>query len=320
VRSELSVSGEVVETQAFLERIAAMGAAVADPRRGFFGPGSISWMINREPILHIAGPRALLMQLAHPLVARGVQEHSNFEEDLYGRTIRTFTAVYAMVFGDVDEALWWARRVHQTHCRVRGEGYQANDPRLLLWVFATLLDSALFAFEAHVRPLRPGERERHYDEMRTFAGLFGLGEAALPPSFAAFGRYLRETISGGEIEVSEQAHDIAWQLLRGRHVLKAFGPAAQIVAAGMLAPALREGYGLRWDRRTAMAYNALMMSTRHLYRHIPPFVRAMPMAWEAELRVADSTAESSWLRSARSARRVVQQPLRQGLRALASSL
>jgi len=318
VPSEAGPDRPVVKTAGFLADLDAMAAAVQDPNLGFFGPGSIAWMINREPILHIAGPRALLMQLAHPLVARGVTEHSNFDEDLYGRTIRTFTAVYAMVFGDVEEALGWARRVHQTHCRVQGDGYRANDPQLLLWVYATLVDSALFAYETHVRPLRRHERDKHYDEMRTFAALFGIDERVFPKDWDAFGSYVRDTIDSDRIHVTQQAHDIAWQLLRGRHFLRVFGPAAQIVAAGMLAPRLRDGFGLRWDRPTALAYNALMTSTRLAYKRIPPFVRAMPMAWEAELRVMDAEPETVWLRSAKGARRAFQEPLRKGFRYLSA--
>jgi uncharacterized protein (DUF2236 family) len=117
-----------------------------------------------------------------------------------------------------------------------------------------------------------------------------------------------------------QAYDIAWQLLRGRHFLRIFGPAAQIVAAGMLAPRLRDSFGLRWDRPTAFAYNALMTSTRLAYKRIPPFVRTMPVAWEAELRVLDSEPETAWNTSARGARRAFQEPIRKGFRYLSARL
>lgn len=305
-----------VNTATFLQGLQALAAQVQDRDAGFFGPDSICWRINREPILHIAGPRALLMQLAHPMVARGVVEHSDYEEDLYGRTIRTFSAVYAMIFGTVDEALSWARRVHATHNRVRGEGYRANDPDLLMWVNATLLDSAVYAYHTYVQPLSHAEREQHYEEMRIFAGLFGIGDDVLPADWGGFEHYVAESIDSDTIHVSPQGREIASALLRGKHFLRIFGPGARVAAAGMLAPKLRRGFGLRWDRRTALAYEALTRTTRLVYRRVPSALRTMPMAHEAEWRLKDREPTTWWSRPARGAQQILRAPIRRGFRSL----
>ena len=307
-----------VNTATFLEGLEELARGVRDPEVGFFGPESISWRINREPILHIAGPRALLMQLAHPKVAQGVVEHSDFEEDLYGRTLRTFTAVYAMIFGTVDEALTWARRVHATHKRVRGDGYRANDPELLMWVNATLLDSAVYAYHTFHRPLGHADREQHYREMRIFAGLFGIGDDVLPADWGQFEHYLADTIDSDIIDVTPAARDIATALLRGRHFLRVFGPGARVAAAGMLPPKLRAGFGLRWDRRTALAYAAMSRATRLTYPRLPSALRTMPMAHDAEWRLRRREPTTWWSRPARDAQWWLQAPIRKGFRSLAA--
>ena len=48
---------------------------------GLFGPSSVAWRVGRERLLLAGGPAALLMQVAHPLVAAGVSAHSDFEAD-----------------------------------------------------------------------------------------------------------------------------------------------------------------------------------------------------------------------------------------------
>ena len=122
-------------------------------REGLYPEGSITRRVNRENVLILGGGRALLMQLAHPMVAAGVDEHSDFRQRPMYRLRRTIRLTMAIVFGDRETALAAARAVNQTHGRVRGERYRALDPDLLLWVHATLVDSALATYETFVKPL-----------------------------------------------------------------------------------------------------------------------------------------------------------------------
>src|SRR5213082_703348 len=128
-------------------------------RAGLFPDDSIVRQVNRENVLVLGGGRALLMQLAHPSVAAGVDEHSDFRTHPIQRLRRTVRMIMAIVFGDRETALAAARAVNQTHGRVRGERYRALDPDLLLWVHATLVDSALATYETFVKPLPARERE-----------------------------------------------------------------------------------------------------------------------------------------------------------------
>src|SRR6202165_2323263 len=114
---------------------------------GLFEEESITRRVNRENVLFLGGGRALLMQLAHPNVAAGVDEHSDFRVHPIRRLRRTMLMIMAIVFGDRDTALAAARAVNQVHARVRGQDYRALDPDLLLWVHATLMDTTLVTYE-----------------------------------------------------------------------------------------------------------------------------------------------------------------------------
>src|SRR5690242_20895899 len=122
-------------------------------RPGLFADDSIIRRVNRENVLILGGGRALLMQLAHPKVAAGVDEHSDFRARPVRRLRRTVRMTMAIVFGDRETALAAARAVNQAHAKVRGRSYRALDPDLLLWVHATLVDSALVTYETFVKRL-----------------------------------------------------------------------------------------------------------------------------------------------------------------------
>src|SRR5437763_12171860 len=99
-----------------------------------YSPSSVTWRVNQEPALLLGGGRALLMQVAHPGVAAGVAEHSDFRRRPVRRMLRTLELTLSLTFGGRDQALAAARQINGVHRRVRGAGYSASDPRLLLWV------------------------------------------------------------------------------------------------------------------------------------------------------------------------------------------
>ncbi len=270
--------------------------SVSNPAFGFTGPESLSWRVGSELVLHLAGPRALLMQFAHPMVAQGVADHSRFREDLLGRTRRTFGAVYKMLFGDVTTALAIARAVHKGHSRVRGSlpvaagrhaagaTYAANEPRLLGWVWATLIDSGLWAYERWVTPLSASERERWYDENLRTAALFGLGAADLPGSHVEFRGWMDEWIGGDELAVSPAGRELAQVFLRGAG-WPGLGRLFTLLAAGTLPPRLRDEFGLPWDLSTRTAFAALSTTVHVGARVTPRPLRQAPHAWEARWRL-----------------------------------
>jgi uncharacterized protein (DUF2236 family) len=245
-----------------------MGAAP-----GLIPPGSIARRVDGELILLLGGGRALLMQLAHPLVARGVAEHSDFRRDPFARLRRTLDATNAIVFGSEAEARAAAAAVNAVHRRVVGDGYRADDPDLLMWVHATLVDTALLVHERFLRPLSPDDAERYYQESTAVAEALGAPRDRQPVDLAAFRQYVDGMVVS--LEVSDQAREVAGAVFHPRlpMVTGPFVALGRQASIGLLPERLRRGYGFDWDGRRQLALDAAALASRRLLPLLPPALR-----------------------------------------------
>jgi len=245
------------------------------------------WRVSRESVVALAGTCAILMQFAHPKVAAGVHDHSNFESDPVGRLRRTFDLTLAMVFGPDDSALQAAKVINSRHRTIAGPGYAATDPDLLLWVQATLIYSALRAYRDFVGPLTDADRDLYYQDTKRVGALLGIPSELYPTDVAGFDSYLERTIEGGEIVVGETARRMAEVVLRPGFPgvpRMAFTPLTTITA-GLLPPRLRDGYGLRWGRIERAAFAASRFGLPRLVAIAPPQIRLLAPARRAYQRV-----------------------------------
>ncbi len=253
----------------------------------FPGPGSISWRVNREAVLLLGGGRALLMQVAHPLVAAGVAEHSDFQRDPLARLKRTMDLTLALTFGSPEEVRAAARQINRTHERVSGAGYQALDPDLLLWVHATLIDSALLTYRTFVGPLTGTEAEAYYQEAKPIGALLGIPPKRFPPRLADFDAYLA-AILAGPAQPDETGRRLASLVLRPpiRWVPGALFAPVEAITAGLLPEGLRRAYGLRWGRWSRTLFRATRAALPRLLAATPDALRVVPPARAAERRGA----------------------------------
>lgn len=248
-------------------------------RPGLYPDDSIIRRVNRENVLLLGGGRALLMQLAHPKVAAGVDEHSDFRVSPMRRLRRTIRMTMAIVFGDRETALTAVRAVNHTHARVRGRDYIARDPELLLWVHATLVDSALVTYETFVKRLHAPEREDFYQQMNLTGELLGVPRERFPATLSDFREYMDEMVETGPVRVGPRALDLAKYVLRPKLRLvpgRAMIP-FEIVTAGLLPPALREQYGLAWGRRQEQVFRLIVKALPRLIAVTPPIIRVWPL-------------------------------------------
>lgn len=236
--------------------------------------------VNAEPALLFGAGRALLLQLAHPAVAQGVHDHSEFKRNPFARLQGTLEAVNAMVFGTEELAERVGRRVRWIHDLVTGAGYAANDPANLLWVHATLLDTALRCYEELVGPLSAEDAETYYSEMMRVALGFGLALEDQPPTLAAFRHYFDETVAS--IEVTDVGRDLASfiadpTLPLNLHVpLRPLLRTQRMFSVGTLPPSLRDQLGFDWTARDQRRLERTTRRVRRVFRSTPPVLRTAP--------------------------------------------
>jgi uncharacterized protein (DUF2236 family) len=246
--------------------------------------------VNGETALLLGGGRALLLQLAHPMVAAGVADHSDFRRDAFGRLANTLDLTLTVSFGDEDQRQNAVARVAATHRRVTGtrdDGpYRALDPELLLWVHTTLVDSALATYERFVGSIGPVARDRYHEEMKRQAVAFGIPKDRLPGSFAHFRRYVDRMVA--TLEVTDEARELSCGVLQPV-MPAALGPVAQVtrfVTVGLLPERIRAEYGLAWGPARERVLAALATAIRAGIVLLPDLWRRWPHARDADRRLA----------------------------------
>ncbi|MGA2907745.1 MAG: oxygenase MpaB family protein [Terracidiphilus sp.] len=276
----------------------SVAARVTNPAAGIFGPASISWRINRESALFLGAGRAALLQLAHPWVTASLAEHSTVMNRPIERFHNTFRIVFTMIFGSLGQALAAARHLHALHTRIKGEipedvaqwkrgsRYQANEIGALRWVFATLVESAVLAYDCALPALSVAERDSYYAECKTLAGLFGLPVASLPENWAAFAAYNRAMHASDELGVSGSAQRMAHNLLSGAGswIRPPFWFRAFTIEG--LPERFRGEFDLRFGIRQQRAASRAHRLLPGIYRRLPASVRFTGPWREAQARLA----------------------------------
>jgi uncharacterized protein (DUF2236 family) len=247
--------------------------------------------------LLLAGGRALLLQLAHPKVAAGVAQYSRFQQDPLARLQRTMSAMWSIGFDESATAYGALKRVGNVHKQVHGSvpageavppttRYDARDPQLLMWVHATLIDSAIMAYDLFVKPLSIQEKARYYEESKKLAELFDIPYAIVPRSLAEFSAYFDEMIQGNTIAVGPTARSLAHDIVYPTPwILRPAAPLFRVVTAGLLPERLRSAYGLKWNGPREKVFWLFARLFRLLLPLIPGPVRIVPNARAAEKRL-----------------------------------
>jgi uncharacterized protein (DUF2236 family) len=250
--------------------------------------------INREAVVLLGWGRAILLQLAHPLVAAGVGDYSGFRSGARGfvRRVRgTVGGMLDLTFGTADEAQRFIDRINGIHDRVNGRlpatvgifpagtPYSARDPKLLLWVHATLSDSMTVAYETFVGPLTAEEKDTYTTEACWVPIALGVPDADVPRRFADVQTFMSDLTSRGEIAVSDEARKLSAALFS-----PPLGPAAarfrlsRTITVGLLPDEVRTGYGFPWGPRESRNFRRAVTLMRRTRRILPPMLREWPSA------------------------------------------
>jgi uncharacterized protein (DUF2236 family) len=262
--------------------------------QGLFGPGSASWLVNRETAVLFGGARALLMHAAHPLVLAGARQTGFYERNPWRRMERTLQLTYAMTFGTRREALEAAERINRVHRDIHGIDsvtglpYDALDPDLLLWVHACLVDSQLFFERLAVGRLDDAGRERFHREQMVGAELLGLDRSRIPPTVSDLRAYIEGMVESGILRVTPETLRVA-DLIRRPPPEVPWRPVLRQVAwwaFATLPEPLRSEYGVRWGALKRIRLAGSLRTLKVIRPFLPAYFREIYPARQAARRVA----------------------------------
>ncbi|MEU0298090.1 oxygenase MpaB family protein [Streptomyces sp. NPDC006175] len=242
---------------------------------GLFGPDSVTWQMHGDPMMWVAGVRALYLQALHPRAVRGVMQNSDFRQDAWGRLLRTADFVGTLTYDttrDAEKAGARVRRIHgllKATDPVTGEVYGIDEPRLLLWVHCAEVDSYLQVQRRSGFPIGDAQADRYVDEQREAARLVGLAPSGVPATTAALAAYFEQVRP--QLAAGREASDVD-DFLRHPPV-----PALLVPARALI-----------WRRVAALAYDSLPAYAHELYgRAAPP-----PAAVDRRLRATGTALRS----------------------------
>ncbi|PZT73480.1 MULTISPECIES: oxygenase MpaB family protein [unclassified Streptomyces] len=228
----------------------------ADP--GLFGPASVTWQLHADPMMWIAGVRALHLQALHPLAVRGVTQNSDFRDDAWGRLMRTAGFVGTLTYGTTEAAEKAGARVRKIHRHLTvtdpatGRTCGVDEPELLLWVHCAEADSYLQVLLRSGYPLTARQADRYIGEHRHSARLVGLDPDDVPATTAELAGYFARVRPA--LARTPEALDVARFLHR---------PPVH--------PLLVPARALLWRHAADLAYQSLPPFAHELYgRAAPP--------------------------------------------------
>ena len=262
------------------------------------GSSPVSHRVNREAVVVLGWGRAILLQLAHPLVAAGVGAHSGFDAGALAyvqRMRRTIGAMLSLTFGTDSEIRETAGRINAIHRRVHGRldcavggyaagaPYDATDPALLTWVHATLIDSQLRTYALFVGPLSRDDEDRYCAEAAQIGPLLGVPASELPDTKDRLDRYLDRMQQEDRLAVGAGARRLAGALLAppGRRWVAPAMWLGWLTTVGLLPAPVREAYAFAWRAKDARRLRSAAAVLRAARRVAPPVLREWPAARRA---------------------------------------
>ena len=253
-------------------------------------------LVHGEQVVAFSGGRALLLMAAHPVAFEGFFASTASLGEPYERLQRAGDVLHEITWGDRRRADVMTSHARAAHAKATGSlpeaagrfpagtTYRADDPELLLWILACMVDSCLLVYERFVRGLTPAEKESYWQGYRVIGEKFGIPDDAMPATYAGFRLYWRETLAGPDLAVTPRARELGRKIVFNPPVPTQYRPLVELanfVTVGLLPGDIRRGYGLGWDPvRALWLRGAAEYAKRVVLPLAPSRVRLTPSARE----------------------------------------
>jgi uncharacterized protein (DUF2236 family) len=246
-----------------------------------------------EPVVALMIQRILVMDVAHPLVGAGVDDHSQFRSRPWRRAWITVDTALRLVFGPTPVARAAAAQIYATHDHINGTlaekggtaesgtSYTAHDATLLTWVWATIVDSAEVAYRRWVGDFTPTEADLYYADMVAFARFMGIPAALIPADRSAFALYLDDMLTSGVLGTAAASRELVGHILWFAHrsVPSPIVRIGRVLAVTTLDQRLVDALDLRLDADDERLARRLDLTLRTYYRRLPRARAGLPMLY-----------------------------------------
>lgn len=276
-------------------------AAAVDPPP----PGGVLWSLAGDIRALLMLPAALTMQVADPAVGAGVDEHSVFRTDPWGRGERSLRSLQLWIYGG-EEAAAEGRRLRELHRTIQGTDahgrrYHALSPAHYAWVHATGFPVYRHGARYLVRELTDAEERKLYAEWLQIGRILGIRDRDMPATVEEFWPYYR-TVLAERLEATVVVRELVDPTQpvpppdRGpralRWLLRILWPVLlpplatfrRFMTIGLMPPDAREALGLPWTDAQERRLRGFGAVVRVMVPALPERLRYLPLARAARAR------------------------------------
>ncbi|MEU4101306.1 oxygenase MpaB family protein [Streptomyces tanashiensis] len=264
--------------------------------------GGVLWSVAGDVRALLMLPAALTLQVAHPAIGAGVDDHSVFRTDPWGRGERSLRSLQLWIYGG-EEAAREGRRLRELHRTIQGTDahgrrYHALTPAYYSWVHATGFPVYRHGLRLLARPLTEAQERQLYAEWLQVGRILGIHDRDMPQTIEAFWPYYRKVLAE-EIESTAVVRELLdtdlplpapdrgplplrlalrllWPVLR-----RPFLRARAFLTVGLMPPDAREAIGLEWTDAQERALRRFARVVRAVVPVLPERLRYLPLARKA---------------------------------------
>ncbi|MFI2779885.1 oxygenase MpaB family protein [Streptomyces sp. ALB3] len=265
-------------------------------------PGGVLWSLAGDIRALLMLPAALTLQVAHPAVGAGVDDHSVFRTDPWGRGERSLSSLQLWVYGG-EAAAEEGRRLRRLHRTIqgtdtRGRRYHALTPANYAWVHATGFPVYRHASRYLVRPLTDAQERALYGEWLQVGRILGIHDRDMPQTVEEFWPYFHRMLAE-EVEATAVVRELIATdppvpppdrgPLMLRLLLKALWPVLlpplarfrRFITVGLMPPDARDAIGLDWTPEQERLLRRFGAVVRRVVPLLPERLRYLPLARSA---------------------------------------